>query len=81
MQPTLTGSSHTWVSPIALKETITSPFWGASTKGVLVIDPIREPFPPREAPPDADDLAVRNYVSRLWAEDWDNPDDAVYDTW
>lgn len=24
---------------------------------------------------------MRAYVSRLWAEDWDSPEDAVYDTW
>jgi hypothetical protein len=22
----------------------------------------------------------RDYVSRLWAEDWDSPEDAIYDT-
>lgn len=27
-----------------------------------------------------EDRAVRAYVSRLWAEDWDCPEDAVYDT-
>lgn len=28
-----------------------------------------------------DDEFMRSYVSRLWAEDWDSPEDAVYDTW
>ena len=27
----------------------------------------------------ADEELVRGYVSQLWAGDWDNPDDAVYD--
>lgn len=27
------------------------------------------------------DADMRAYVSRLWAEDWDSPEDAVYDTW
>lgn len=26
-----------------------------------------------------EDADVRAYVSRLWAEDWDCPEDAVYD--
>lgn len=26
------------------------------------------------------DEEVRAYVSRLWAEDWDSPEDAVYDS-
>jgi hypothetical protein len=30
---------------------------------------------------DLDDNLVRAYVSRLWAEDWDSDEDAVYDTW
>jgi len=29
----------------------------------------------------ASDEDVRNYVSSLWAEDWDSAEDAVYDTW
>ncbi|GIH72675.1 hypothetical protein Mth01_49280 [Sphaerimonospora thailandensis] len=28
---------------------------------------------------DGTDEHVRAYVSRLWAEDWDNPEDALYD--
>lgn len=28
-----------------------------------------------------DDHAMREYVSELWAEDWDSPEDSVYDTW
>lgn len=28
---------------------------------------------------DGTDRHVRSYVSRLWAEDWDNPEDALYD--
>lgn len=28
---------------------------------------------------DADDAAVRAYVTRLWAEDWDSPEDAAAD--
>jgi hypothetical protein len=34
-------------------------------------------FPPR----DADDQAIRDYVSQLWAEDWDSPEDEIYDSW
>lgn len=30
---------------------------------------------------DADEHYVRTYVSTLWAIDWGNPDDAVYDTY
>jgi hypothetical protein len=26
-----------------------------------------------------DEELIRAYVSRLWAEDWDSPDDSVYD--
>jgi hypothetical protein len=26
-----------------------------------------------------DDELIRAYVSRLWAEDWDSPEDSVYD--
>lgn len=29
--------------------------------------------------PDLDEELRREYVSRLWAEDWDNDDDAGYD--
>ena len=29
----------------------------------------------------SEDHLLRNYVSRLWAEDWDSDEDAVYDTW
>jgi hypothetical protein len=28
---------------------------------------------------DDDEAAMRAYVSRLWAEDWDSPEDAIYD--
>jgi hypothetical protein len=28
---------------------------------------------------DADDAAIRAYVSDLWATDWNSPEDAVYD--
>jgi hypothetical protein len=28
---------------------------------------------------DQEDLDLRSYVSRLWAEDWDSPEDSVYD--
>lgn len=28
---------------------------------------------------DDDEAAMRAYVSRLWAEDWDSPEDSVYD--
>lgn len=28
-----------------------------------------------------DETAMRQYVSALWAEDWDCPEDAVYDNW
>ncbi len=28
---------------------------------------------------DGTDEHVRAYVSRLWTEDWDNPEDALYD--
>lgn len=28
----------------------------------------------------ATDEDIRNYVSRLWAEDWDSPEDQMYDT-
>lgn len=31
--------------------------------------------------PPTDDELMRGYVSQLWAEDWDSPEDAVYDTW
>lgn len=31
--------------------------------------------------PDENETAVRDYVTHLWAEDWDCPEDAVYDTW
>lgn len=24
---------------------------------------------------------VRQEISRIWAKDWDSPEDAVYDTW
>lgn len=30
---------------------------------------------------DEGDEDVRAYVSRLWAEDWDSDDDAIYDSW
>ena len=30
---------------------------------------------------DPEDAAVRDYVSQLWAEDWDSPEDEIYDTW
>lgn len=36
------------------------------------------PAPESEA---AYEDAVRQYVSALWAEDWDSPEDSVYDTW
>jgi hypothetical protein len=26
------------------------------------------------------ELLVRNYVSHLWADDWDSPEDSVYDS-
>lgn len=29
----------------------------------------------------SDDDLLRGYVSRLWAQDWDSDEDAVYDTW
>lgn len=32
-----------------------------------------------EAAKDADDDAVRAYVSHLWATDWDSDSDAIYD--
>jgi hypothetical protein len=28
---------------------------------------------------DDDEAAMRAYVSRLWAEDWDSPEDSAYD--
>lgn len=28
-----------------------------------------------------DDSEVRGYLSRLWGQDWDSPDDDIYDTW
>lgn len=28
-----------------------------------------------------DETAMRQYVSALWAEDWDCPEDSVYDNW
>jgi hypothetical protein len=28
---------------------------------------------------DDDEAAMRAYVSRLWADDWDSPEDSVYD--
>lgn len=27
----------------------------------------------------AEDREVRDYISRLWAEDWDSPEDSAYD--
>lgn len=30
---------------------------------------------------DFDDEMIRAYVSRLWSEDWDSPEDTVYDKW
>ena len=52
-----------------------SPHTSATTQGegiVLVLD---------EAVERLDEKASRNYVSQLWAEDWDSPEDSVYDTW
>lgn len=28
-----------------------------------------------------EDEEMRAYVSALWAEDWDSPEDGIYDTW
>lgn len=28
---------------------------------------------------EGDDDAVRAYVSQLWSDDWESPEDAVYD--
>lgn len=30
---------------------------------------------------DEDVSAMQGYVSALWAQDWDNAEDSVYDTW
>jgi len=30
---------------------------------------------------DEDAGLMRSYISRLWGEDWDCPEDNVYDTW
>lgn len=30
---------------------------------------------------DPDEQAMREYVSALWWQDWDNPEDEAYETW
>lgn len=60
-------------------------FWVASSKGVARMEPtIAETAGDRAWHVPAvvtSEQLVRNYVSALWAEDWDSPEDAVYDTW
>ena len=65
VSPRTTGSSRLVLSTHA----------SATTKGegvVLALDVAAERL---------DEAAMRNYVSRLWSEDWDSPEDSVYDSW
>lgn len=36
-------------------------------------------MPGMARPRDPDDEDVRAYVSRQWADEWDSPEDAIYD--
>lgn len=76
-------TSLRWAKPI--------PRGTSGREGVVTLFPGTQSASSVTAPPDSppksrsDEAAyeedVRGYVSRLWAEDWDSPEDAVYDTW
>jgi hypothetical protein len=38
-------------------------------------------MPVLDLAPDPEERDRRGYVSQLWAEDWDCPEDSIYDTW
>ena len=79
LERTVGGSTAIAVPPMQVWETAVAGAWGMSTEGKLVTIPVAVPELPE--PADRDDSAIRDYVSRLWASDWDGPEDAVYDTW
>ena len=56
---------------IGLADVIAGPWPTTASNAPLVEDMSYED--------DGTDEHVRAYVSRLWAEDWDNPEDALYD--
>lgn len=68
-------------------EVVPTRSWGgASTHGVFAhspVAPVRHGAhdPGGRLAEDEDSRLMRSYLSRQWAEDWDCPEDAVYDSW
>jgi hypothetical protein len=50
-----------------------------ATSMTVTVDLARQTVATDTGDPDA--AAIRVYVSRLWAEDWDSPEDQIYDSW
>lgn len=60
---------------------------GSTTAGRSYERPQASPVPIRtvtiivDSDEPSDEQLVRNYVTGLWAEDWDSPEDSIYDKW
>ncbi|NSX37823.1 hypothetical protein HTS88_15675 [Pseudarthrobacter oxydans] len=59
-----------------------SPYAGGHVTYVLVPPHTTSKFlvSPAESH-DAESAHMHSYLSNLWAQDWDNPEDSVYDEW
>lgn len=78
---TLRGGSATTTNPDASGYRLPEPDRPIPTSAVVVVEGEAAVDDPQLVGVEVAEAEARAYVSALWAEDWDSPEDRVYDSW